>query len=257
MNQSEQIASQNTEFPEIYDVVPLPSDGILYSNKKSKIKVAYMTAKMENVITSPNLVRSGKIFDKLLEMCIKDPDINPSELLAGDRNSILIFIRSTGYGSKYPVKVVDPNTGEEFETEVDLSLLKAKGLGATPDENNEFSFILPKLKKNIKFRLLTAGLEREILEKVDALSKLSKNSTGISNLLTTRLTTMIQSVEDKTDKIWISQFVDHMPASDSLALRKYIDLIEPGVDMTYEFTSPSGNVFKQNVPFSIDFFFPS
>ena len=257
MSTTEQISSQNPEFPEIYDILPLPSDGILYSNKKDRIKVAYMTTKMENILTSPNLIRSGKILDKLLEMCIKDPDIKPEELLAGDRNAILVFIRSTGYGSKYPVKVIDPNTGEEFETEVDLSLLKSKGLGAAPDENMQFDFFLPKLKKNIKFRLLTAGLEREILERVDALSKLSKNSTGISNLLTTRLTTMIMRVEDKTDKIWISQFVDHMPASDSLSLRKYIDKIEPGVDMEYTFTSPSGNVFKQNVPVNIDFFFPS
>ena len=130
-------------------------------------------------------------------------------------------------------------------------------MGAEPDENMEFDFTLPKLKKKIKFKLLTAGLEQQILKTIESLSKLSKNSNGISNLLTTRLSTMITRVEDKTDKIWISQFVENMPASDSLAFRKYIDKIEPGVDFTYEFESPNGNVFKQQVPMSIDFFFPS
>ena len=258
MNQSEQIlASQNNEFEAPFDIVPLPSDGLLYPNKKDRIKVEFLLSRDENILTSPNLIRSGKILDVLLERKIKDADIKPEDLLIGDRNAIMIFLRSTGYGSKYPVKVIDPNTGEEFETEVDLSLLKNKGLGATPDENNYFDFTLPKLKKKIKFRLLTAGLEREILERVDALSKLNKNNQGISNLLTSRLVQMIQAVEGKTDKIWISQFVDHMPASDSLSLRKYIDKIEPGVDMEYTFTSPSGNVFKQNVPVNIVFFFPS
>ena len=245
------------EFQAAFDIVPLPSDGLLYPNKKDRIKVEFLLSRDENILTSPNLIRSGKILDVLLERKIKDADIKPEDLLIGDRNAIMIFLRSTGYGSKYPVKVIDPNNGEEFETEVDLSLLKSKSLGATPDENNYFDFFLPKLKKKIKFRLLTAKLEREIIERVDALSKLNKNNQGISNLLTSRLVQMIQAVEGKTDKIWISQFVDHMPASDSLALRKYIDKIEPGVDMEYTFTSPSGNVFKQNVPVNIDFFFPS
>lgn len=256
MDQTEQISSQNNEFQAPYDLVPLPSEGVLYPNKKDTLKVEYLTASKENILTSPNLIRSGKVLDKLMEMCVKDTDIKVEDLLLGDRNAIMIFLRSTGYGEMYPVKVIDPETGEEFETKVDLSKLKSKPLGAKPDENMEFDFFLPKLRKKIKFKLLTSAGERNILEKVEALSKLSKN-TGVSTLLTSRLSRMITQVEDKRDNIYIQQFVENMPASDSLAFRSHIDSIEPGIDLEYEFESLSGKKFKQQVPISVDFFFPS
>lgn len=259
MDQSEKIALQNnnnSEFTIPYDLVPLPSEGILYPNKKDTLKVEYLTASKENILTSPNLIRSGKVLDKLMEMCVKDTDIKIEDLLTGDRNAIMIFLRVTGYGNMYPVKITDPESGEEFETKVNLSKLESKSLGAKPDENMEFDFFLPKLKKKIKFKLLTSKDEQEIIKKVDALSKLNGN-TGISTLLTTRLSRMIRQIEDKRDNIYIQQFVENMPASDSLAFRLYIDKIEPGIDLEYEFESPSGRVFKQQVPINVDFFFPS
>ena len=42
-----------------YDVVELPSQGLLYKNKKSKVKVEYLTALDESILTSPNLSNSS------------------------------------------------------------------------------------------------------------------------------------------------------------------------------------------------------
>ena len=39
----------------MYDIIPLPSKGECYRNKKDRVKVAYLTAADENIITSPNL----------------------------------------------------------------------------------------------------------------------------------------------------------------------------------------------------------
>ena len=107
-----------------FDVLELPSKGLLYPGKPSTVKVEYLTAADENVLTSPNLIRSGKVLDVLIERKIKSKEIPMSSLLVGDRNAIMIWLRATGYGEMYPVKMTDPTTFEEFETEIDLTTLK-------------------------------------------------------------------------------------------------------------------------------------
>ncbi|PCI28119.1 hypothetical protein COB55_04385 [Candidatus Wolfebacteria bacterium] len=257
LDQSKIAATENNELTEVpFDIIPLPSEGLLYPNGKKTIKVSYMTSKCENILTSPNLIRSGKVLDKLMEMCVKDPEIKVGDLLTGDRNQIMIFLRSTGYGSIYPVRIMDPETGIEFDTEVDLDLLKTKGIDGTPDDNMEFSFTLPLSKKKLKFKLLTSSEGEVILRKVEDMMKLTGND-GISPLLTTRLSTMVTQVDQQRDNIYIDGFIENMIAGDSLSLRLEIDRVEPGVNMEYTFTSPSGKKFQQTVPISADFFFPT
>ena len=81
------------------------------------------------------------------------------DLHVGDRNAIMIWLRSTGYGPMYNITLADPNSIEykEFQTEIDLSELKVKNLGEKPDENGHFTYILPISKISIKYKLLTVG----------------------------------------------------------------------------------------------------
>ena len=111
-----------------YDVIPLPSKGLLYPGRKPTLEVEYLTAMDENILTSPNLLQSGEFVDVLLKRKIRPGQVKPSELLVGDRNSIIIWLRATGYGEKYPVTMQTPD-GEEFDTEVDLTKLKQKEIG--------------------------------------------------------------------------------------------------------------------------------
>jgi len=129
---------------EPFDVIDLPSKGYFYKNKKNTVRVGYLTAADENIITSPNLLQNGNMIDILLRKKIKDKDINIHELLPGDKQAILIFLRSTGYGNDYPIILIDPLTGEQFEHIVDLQTLKVKELIEVPDNQGEFSYTLPK-----------------------------------------------------------------------------------------------------------------
>ena len=67
----------NTEptFEIPYDVIELPSQGKLYLGNKSTVKVEYLTATDENILTSPNLLQSGKVLDILLKSKVKDDDL--------------------------------------------------------------------------------------------------------------------------------------------------------------------------------------
>jgi hypothetical protein len=238
-----------------FDVLPLPSKGLLYPGQKDSIKVEYMTAADENILTSPNLIKSGRVLDVLIERKVKESPVPVDQMLVGDRNAIMIWLRATGYGEIYPVKLTDPVTADEFEYELDLNELKTRPIGAQPDENNEFSYTLPKSKAKIKFKMLTVGDERDIIAKSEKRAKLTKSP--ITNLLTSRLEKQIVEVNGNRDPNYISKYIQVIPAYDSLQFRQYIDEIEPGIDMSVDVEAPSGEPFRSQIPLGINFFWPN
>jgi len=245
---------QEVQLTAPFDVIPLPSGGLLYPGQHGTVKVEYLTAMDENILTSPNLIKSGKVLDVLLERKVKESPVPFDQLLVGDRNATMIWLRATGYGEMYPVKLTDPTSGVEFEHEFDLSALKSKELTAEPDEKGEFFFELPKSKKKIKFTLLTVGDERSIISRADKYEKATKSQ--ISNTLTYRLQAQIKEVEGNRDPNYIQQFVNVMPAFDSLKFREYSDNIEPGIDMSAEVEGPTGT-FQASITLGLNFFWPN
>lgn len=138
-----------------FDVIPLPSKGEGYKDKISKAAVAYLTAYDENMIVSPNLYKDNLILDYLLEEKVLSKEIEPMDLLEGDRDAIILFLRASGYGNEYPITATDDATGKEFDTVVNLSKLKYKDFTLKGDSNGWFSFTLPVSKKEVKFRFPT------------------------------------------------------------------------------------------------------
>ena len=84
------------------EVVDLPSKGLLYPKENplssGQIEVKYMTAKEEDILTSANLIKSGRVIEKLLESLIVDKSIKVDDILVGDKNAILIAARILAYG---------------------------------------------------------------------------------------------------------------------------------------------------------------
>lgn len=145
------------DFSDSFDVIPLPSKGECYDTNMSTIAVSYLTANDENMIVSPNLYRDGLILDYLLKAKIKNNNINPDDLLEGDREAIILWLRATGYGTNYPITVTDNKSGIDFDTVVDLTQIKHKPFNLKGDENGYFDFTLPVSKDEVKFRFLTHG----------------------------------------------------------------------------------------------------
>lgn len=145
-----------------YDVIPIPSNGECYKGKMSRIQVSYLTAYDENLITSPNLYQDGLIIDFLLKHKIMNKSINPENLCKGDIDAIILWLRATGYGTDFPINVLDPETGEYFDTEIDLSTIKMKPFILKGDENGHFDFTLPISKDKVKFKFLSRKDERTL-----------------------------------------------------------------------------------------------
>ena len=138
-----------------YDVVELPSRGIFYPNKKKSVKVSYLTASDENILSSPNLLQTNTVIDELLKRKVLDKDVNVDELVDEDRQAILIFLRNTAFGTEYSVTLTDPKTNEEFKVDIDLSVLKVKDFNLIPDANGEFKYFMEKSKVDVTFKFLT------------------------------------------------------------------------------------------------------
>ena len=145
-----------------FDVIPLPSNGQCYRNKIDRIPVSYLTAYDENIITSPNLYKDGLVIDYLLKNKIETDEISADDLVSGDADAIILYLRATSYGADFPIVVRDPESGEQIDGTVDLTTLKPREFKLIGDENGYFDYETPLRHDKIKFRYLTRKQERQL-----------------------------------------------------------------------------------------------
>jgi hypothetical protein len=234
-----------------YDVVTLPSQGIYYQNNKKTLRVAYLTAADENILSAPNLLQTDTVIEELLKRKILDKDIDIEELVVEDRQAILIFLRNTAFGTDFKLKITDPKTNEIFDADVDLSVLKMKDFNLKTDENGEYSYYMEMSKVNISFKFLNNKQEKD-------LDKIKTSATGntIAPTITKRLEMMIQSINGNRDKLQIYEFIQNLPIKDSQNFKKFVSENKPGLDLLIDITTPSGEIVPIFVDFGVEFFRP-
>tara|TARA_R110000796_G_scaffold219934_1_gene336000 strand:+ start:15444 stop:16556 length:1113 start_codon:yes stop_codon:yes gene_type:complete len=239
-----------------YDLLKLPSEGLLYKNGKSALKVAYLTAMDENIITNPNLLQSGKFLEILINRKVLDTNLRYKDLHVGDRNAIMIWLRSTGFGPMYKIKLNDPkNNFEEFETDIDLSKLGIKHLTEKPDENGHFKFKLPVAQTTITYRLLNVGDVEDIEEHLEQMTE--DVGPEFTDTSTYTLSKQILAVDDDFDRDVVEKFVEKkMRLGDVRAFRKHINEIESGIDMNITVETPGGGSIATFLPLNLSFFWP-
>jgi hypothetical protein len=248
----------DTEFIVPTDIVDLPSKGLFYPNGQKQLEVKYLTAEDENILTSPDLIKSGKALDVLLDNAIVDKSLDSSQLITGDRNAVLINLRVTGYGDDYEVKTTCPSCGNIHTSNVILSQLKNKDIELKPDSEGMYSVTLPRCKANIRFRMLTGADEDRLKKLTLSKAKLKGGKTSVSKVLTEKYLLQIMEVNGKTDKLYIKKFISVMPIADSLFFREYLSNVEPGIDLKYGFTCDScGHDYEQEVPITAKLFWPN
>jgi hypothetical protein len=242
------------EFRTPYDIVELPSQGILYKNNKKSVKVEYLTAMDESVLSSPNISNGSKVIDILLKRKVKDLGFDVEELNVGDRTTLMIYLRITAFGEDYNQLVYDPNQGDFVEATIDLSKLEQKKLLIKPDENGEFEFTLPNSDKKVTFTLLT-GKDEEIIDVRD-IEQSKRDPDGISNKIMITLEQQIKSIDGERSKINISNTLKKLPILDTRALRKHIDEITPGIELKTTARTQGGGSLDTFLRFGSNFFYP-
>jgi len=253
------------------EIIELPSRGLIYPKdnplSSGKIELKYMTAKEEDILTTQSYIRDGSVLDKLFQSLIisngEGEPIKYTDLTVGDKNAIMISSRILGYGKDYEVEITDPFSGKKQKESIDLTQFQNKeydGSAQIELNKNEFEFLLPHSKRKITFMALTETKDRKIKHDLEELKKVNKKlKDDVSKELTTRLKTVILSVDGEYNQQKINHFVDNeLFALDSRELRKYINEVTPDVDLTYEFISDeTGERREINLPMDVSFFWPS
>jgi hypothetical protein len=244
------------------EIISLPSKGLLYSEdsplRNGTIELKYMTASEEDILTTPSLIKQGIVLDKLFQALIVTP-IKYNDLIGADKDAIMVASRILGYGKLYEATCTCPECTKESKVSFDLTQLNEKEFDIDKVEMiapNEFKFILPTTNREVTFKLLTHGDEKKIQLDLENLKKTNKS--GISKDLTTRLKSIITSIDGDTSKVSIIHFVDNeLFAQDSRALREHIKTISPGIDFNMDFTCQECLYEgKLNLPVGVDFFWP-
>ena len=152
-----------------YDVIPLPSNGQCYPISSplrcGRIPVAYLTASDENIIASPNVYRDGKLLDIMLSRKVLDKRIDVNEIVSGDKDAIILWLRATSYGDDFPITATDPNTGKQYNITIKLSQFDYNDFELCGDEEGLFDFTATN-GDVLKYRFLTTNDENELKQKI-------------------------------------------------------------------------------------------
>ena len=246
--------------------IELPSQGRYYGEKhplhnQETIEIKYMTAKEEDILTSPSLLKKGLTIERLLRSVIIDKTIDPQHLLVGDRNAILVGTRVTGYGGEYKVTVGCPACISQNQMEVDLSEIaintggeeNSGGYRISHKGGTEYDVELPRTKVTVTIKLLT-GRDENNITAYNNKRKKHKLETG---LLTSQLRSLIVGINGNRQSSDIEQFVEILPAFDSRYLRNAYEKICPNVDMSYPLSCVEcDHETNVEVPLSAEFFWP-
>ena len=243
-NQARDYGQENFTLP--HDVVQLPSQGVFYKNKKKSIKVGYLTASDENILMGG----ANDLTMTLLRAKIYEPDVKVEDLIEGDVEAILIFLRNTAFGPEMTLNVTDPATKKQFQATVALDELSILG-NQKPNEDGSFTILLPKSQSTIKLKPLTYGEIQDINRMASTYPQ-----GRVVPRVTWRMEKEILEVDGSRDKAQIAKFIESMPIADSKFIRSFMNENEPRLDMNKTITTPSGERLTVNVGFGVDFFRP-
>jgi hypothetical protein len=131
--------------------------------------------------------------------------------------------------------------------------LKSLTISPVSEGANVFEFTLPTTKLPVRFKFLTGKDEQEM----STIAERKKKKGFADTTVTSRLSNCLISVNGINDRSKIDNFVKNMPARDSLALRKYLDDNEPGIEMKSWLDCPHCSESSEvRLPLGASFFWP-
>ena len=250
MDDSKVYGQLNLNLP--HDVIKLPTGGVFYKSKKKSVKVGYLTAADENILMSSDPTIKNELVMTLIRNKLFEPDLKPEELLLGDIEAILIFLRNSSFGPEYNIMLKDPNTNENFEVSIMLDELNLTNNPVKPDPNGYFEVRLPKSGYNAKIRPLSYSEQVEI----DDLETKYATVGRAAPKETTRLAKMLVELNGMTDKGQIFQEIEKLPIMDSKFVKTFIAENEPKIDLFKSVIAPSGVKVDFRINFGVEFFRP-
>jgi hypothetical protein len=265
-NATPNIMTGGLNFPAPTYFVELPSGGKWYPPDhpvagKTSLEIKYMTAKEEDILTSRALLEKGIALDRVLENLLVDSAIEVGDLLAADRNALVVGARITGFGETYSPEVSCPQCAsrqtfdldlEEGNTAVDPTVY-AHEHGVVYDERGTFTVQLPLTQVEVVCKMMLASDENKISQEANRKLKNNMEPTPTLDLLRN----IIVSINGIEDPLQMLPFLSSLPSRDSRFLKNTYEKVTPYFSITGDFSCSScGHQVELEAPLTAEFFWP-
>jgi hypothetical protein len=232
-------------------MVSLPSQGKFYKSKKKSVKVGYLTASDENLLSNVGKISGEQLIGQLVRNKLYEPDMNPNEMLEGDIEAVLLFLRNTSFGPEYIFNLTDPDTGEKFQRTIVLDEIKLQVPAFEAESDGTYTTKLPKCGVTVKLKPLTYG------ESIELEKMIENYPLGMTPPRATwRLAKQIVEINGSPSREEIAKFIENMPIMDSKYITNFLRTNEPRMDLTREVLAPSGKKVTARISFGAEFFRP-
>ena len=211
-------------------LVDLPSRGRLYSPEsplsEGTVELKYGSTQEENILTNIQYITKKIVIDKLIEALLVNNSIQLDDIVIGDMNALTIAARRSMYGDIYKANIICPRCNEKEQIEINLNELKHFKLSDNVTENL-FTF-KSSFEKIFKYHILTRKEEKEIELTQKRMKKMNLSATDKN--MTLRLKTSIDSINNETDPVKLTNIIENMRSIESKELRQDILKNTPDVD---------------------------
>jgi len=242
------------------ETINLPSEGKYYPKghplreNGGQLEMKYMTAKEEDILTSTNLIQNGTVMDRLLDSLVVHEGVKPADLTTGDINAVLIAARVLAYGKDYSVEVECEECETKISRVIDLTELESPDDLVDVDDDAYHRFTTD-TGLEVVIRPLTRG--DELTAEKNSKIVQTKYNKKVSSTITSRLKSIIVSINGETDKNVLASMVQNLVVKDSKRIREEFDRINPTVDLSMEVVCEDcGHVMTGGMPIGVNFFWP-
>lgn len=219
--------------------VSLPTAGMHYPKNSplfnvDQVEIRHMTSKEEDLLSGQQSFDTEfKIYDKLIDSLLVDPNIKSSMLLEEDKFAILLSARQTGYGSDFSTEVYCEKCKKNAKHVFDLSktsINEAKKESEYVPEEDVYLSELPKSKIKVKISSNTAKIEKDL-----ELEKKQKEKYNLPfNRTVSYISKLIISANDVYDESKIAKLAEVLPAIDAKFLIEFHSTARPTLSTLQE-----------------------
>lgn len=251
-----------------WEDITLPSLGLYYDGEipNGAVKVKPMGLKEEKILSTQRLVKSGQALDLLFKNCVRFPNQNFDNvnLLIGDRNFLMYYIRGITFGNNYEftVKCRNKDCGKMITSSYDLNRLASTIRWGKNDLKEPFKISLPYLSTitgrdfYVKVRFLR-GYDTKVMMRDAEIQESIRdgNTITINDALEKHLSLIIVEAMGESDYNKISALVNKLHSRDSSVIRNFVNNNDPGVDTMIEIQCPHcKEIHKMELPITETFF---
>lgn len=186
--------------------IPLPSKGLFYGppfRMKETVNVIHLDWRAEDILTTKEFINDGSVFDRVVSFVIQDKGLTAKHLVPIDRDTILMWLRSTSMGNIMSIDYKCPKCSEDNKAEWDMTKFEIPSYPAEIEaqlaEKGEIEIVTPLSELKVFVKLPNIGESKDTEKRL--LKKKSDKKVENDFIGTGSLMLIVAGIETKEGKI--------------------------------------------------------